>query len=181
MFSRRDLWIAACALGVGATLGHVATAAKPPVQQSALWDWTALTASPTGVGQYRQIFRGPTLTLDELELHATTLNPGQSSHPPHKHPNEELVILASGTLEATSNGKVQRLGPGSVIFNASNELHSVRNVGDVPATYTVVNWTSPLTPREAAAKAPAAPSSSAAPSAAAPSPAAPSPAAPAKP
>ena len=120
--------------------------------------------SPTGVGQYRQIFRGPTLTLDELELHATTLNPGQSSHPPHKHPNEELVILASGTLEATSNGKVQRLGPGSVIFNASNELHSVRNVGDVPATYTVVNWTSPLTPREAASpKAPAVPSAPAAP------------------
>ena len=182
----------ACALGVGATLGHVATAAKPPVQQSALWDWSALTASPTGVGQYRQIFRGPTVTLDELEIHATTLNPGQSSHAPHKHPNEELVILASGTLEATSNGKVQRLGPGSVIFNASNELHAVRNVGDVPATYTVVNWTSPMTPREAAApkaaatpKAPAAPSpaapSPAAPSPAAPSPAAPSPAAPAKP
>ena len=72
--------------------------------------------------------------------------------------------LASGTLEATSNGKVQRLGPGSVIFNASNELHSVRNVGDVPATYTVVNWTSPLTPREAASpKAPAVPSAPAAP------------------
>jgi quercetin dioxygenase-like cupin family protein len=51
--------------------------------------------------------------------------------------------LASGKLEATSNGNVQQLGPGSVIFNASNQLHSVRNVGDVAATYHVINWTSP--------------------------------------
>jgi quercetin dioxygenase-like cupin family protein len=86
--------------------------------------------------------RGRTATLDELEIHATTLNPGQTSHAPHKHPNEELVILASGKLEAMSNGNTRQLGPGSVIFNASNQLHSVRNVGDVPATYHVINWTS---------------------------------------
>jgi quercetin dioxygenase-like cupin family protein len=132
------------ALSVGATLGHVATAgSQPSVQRSELFDWNALSAKPTEVGQLRHILRAPTATLDELEMHATTLNPGLSSHPPHKHPNEELVILASGKLEATSNGTTRVLGPGSVIFNASNELHSVRNVGDVPATYHVINWTAP--------------------------------------
>jgi quercetin dioxygenase-like cupin family protein len=144
MIRRRDLVTAALALSVGATLGHVATAgSQPSVQQSELFDWNAISASPTQVGQLRQFVRAPTATLDELEVHATTLNPGQASHPPHRHPNEELVILASGKLEATSNGKTRELGPGSVIFNASNQLHSVRNVGDVPATYHVINWTSP--------------------------------------
>lgn len=140
----------AVALGVGAFLGHscswipLATAgSQPPVQQSELFDWNALPVKPTDVGQYRQIMRAPTATLDELEMHVTTLNPGQSSHAPHKHPNEELVILASGKLEAMSNGTTRVLGPGSVIFNASNQLHSVRNVGDVPATYHVINWSSP--------------------------------------
>ncbi|MEO8180937.1 MAG: cupin domain-containing protein [Deltaproteobacteria bacterium] len=144
MVTRRDLVIVALSLGVGATLGPVATAGSPPhVQESELFDWNALAVGPTEVGQYRKILRAKTATLDELEMHATTLNPGQSSHPPHKHQNEELVILASGKLEATSNGKTRVLGPGSVIFNASNQLHSVRNVGDVPAVYHVINWTSP--------------------------------------
>ena len=117
--------------------------------QSALLEWNSLTAGPTGVGQYRQILRAPTATLDELEVHATTLNPGQSSHPPHQHPNEELVILASGKLEAMSNGKTMVLGPGSVIFNASNQLHGVKNVGDTPATYHVINWHTPATDQQA--------------------------------
>src|SRR5690606_17669947 len=139
MMTRRELWMVAAALSAGVTLGHVATAAPgTEVLQSALLDWNTISAGPTSVGQYRQFLRAPTATLDELEVHATTLNPGQTSHAPHQHPNEELVILASGKLEAMSNGKTMVLGPGSVIFNASNQWHSVRNVGDVPATYHVI-------------------------------------------
>jgi quercetin dioxygenase-like cupin family protein len=73
----------------------------------------------------------------------TTLNPGLSSHPPHKHPNEELVIIKEGTVEALVNGELKKAGPGSVIFNASNELHAIKNVGTTPATYHVINWRSP--------------------------------------
>jgi quercetin dioxygenase-like cupin family protein len=85
--------------------------------------------------------------LDELELHVTTLNPGQASHPPHQHPNEELVIIREGTIEALVQGEWKRVGPGSVIFNASNQLHGLKNVGDTPATYHVINWTSATTPK----------------------------------
>jgi XRE family transcriptional regulator, regulator of sulfur utilization len=106
MITRRDLLIVAVALSAGLSIGHVATAdSSPPVQQLALLDWNAIEARPTEVGQFRQFLRAKTATLDELEIHATTLNPGQASHPPHKHENEELVILATGKLEVTSNGQ----------------------------------------------------------------------------
>jgi quercetin dioxygenase-like cupin family protein len=35
------------------------------------------------------------------------------------------------------------VGPGSVIFQAANQLHAIRNAGDTPATYHVIKWNSP--------------------------------------
>jgi len=130
-------------IAVSATLCVVVAHSETPVMQSSLFDWNAISAKPTAVGSVRQFFRSPTATLDELECHVTTLNPGAQSHPPHKHPNEELVIVREGTVEVLMNGEWKRVGPGSVIFNASNQLHALRNVGTGPATYHVINWQSP--------------------------------------
>ena len=41
------------------------------------------------------------------------------------------------------NGQIKRVGPGSVIFQASNQMHSIRNVGQTEATYHVIKWNSP--------------------------------------
>ena len=141
--TRRDVMIAVVA--AGAALGLVAHAQEKPAAmlKSTVFDWNSWPVRKTDVGQSRQVVRQPTLTLDELEMHVTTLNPGQTSHAPHQHPNEELVIVREGTVEVLVQGEWKRLGPGSVIFNASNELHGLRNVGTTPTTYHVVNWTSP--------------------------------------
>jgi quercetin dioxygenase-like cupin family protein len=69
-----------------------------------------------------------------------------ASHPPHHHPHEEIVIIHEGTVEALINGEWQRIGPGSVVFNACNVTHDMRNVGDIPAVYHVLEWNSSLTP-----------------------------------
>jgi XRE family transcriptional regulator, regulator of sulfur utilization len=143
MITRRDLFVALIAIGM--TLCGVAAVAhtETSVMQSSVFDWNTIAEKKTDVGSVRQFFRTPTATLDELECHVTTLNPGQTSHPPHKHPNEELVIVREGTVEVLSNGEWKRVGPGSVVFNASNQMHSLRNVGSGPATYHVINWSSP--------------------------------------
>ena len=124
-----------------AVLGSLATlAAQKPVQRSTVFDWTRLEAKATQTGTRRDVMRAPTPTLDELEIHITTLNAGQSSHPPHQHVEEELLIVREGTVETLQNGKASRLGPGSVIFHSSNDLHNIRNIGETPATYHVINW-----------------------------------------
>jgi quercetin dioxygenase-like cupin family protein len=113
---------------------------RAAIMHSAVIDWNEVPAKQADVRVLRQFLQGPTATLDELEMHATTLAPGESSHAPHTHPNEEIVIIKEGTVEAFSNGVWKRVGPGSVIFNASNEAHAIRNVGSGPATYHVINW-----------------------------------------
>jgi uncharacterized cupin superfamily protein len=108
----------------------------------ATFDWNDMKAIKTETGNVRSLYQGPTATLDELEMHVTTLNAGIMSLPPHQHSNEELLIIRDGTVETLSNGKWVRLGPGSVIFNASNSLHALRNVGATPASYYVISWRS---------------------------------------
>jgi uncharacterized cupin superfamily protein len=139
MITRRD--IAAGLITLSGTLGVGAAAlAAGPVLGPTVFHWDKMVATKTAVGEVRSLQRGPTATLDELEMHITTLNPGLSSHAPHQHPNEELIIIREGECETLSDGKWVRLGPGSVIFNASNSLHAIRNVGTTPATYHVINW-----------------------------------------
>ena len=150
MITRRDIIVALVA--VGSTLAVVAAEqATPSILKSRVFDWTAMTPKENAYGSSRPVVRAPTVTLDELEMHVTTLNPGQTSHAPHQHGNEELIILREGTLETLSLGEWKRIGPGSIIFNAANDLHGVKNVGTVPAVYHVVNWRTPATPKSAVA------------------------------
>jgi len=144
MITRRDLVVAFAAIAAALCIVAVADQ-KAAIMQSAAFDWNSIPVQQTAVGSTRSFFRAPTATLDELELHVTTLNPGQSSHPPHQHLNEELVIIKEGTIEALVQGEWKRVGEGSVLFNASNQLHGLRNVGTTPATYHVINWKSSKT------------------------------------
>ncbi len=136
----RDLVVAVIAASATLAAGAASPRAALP---STAFDWDSVPVRKTAVGSVRQVVRSPTATLDELEIHITTLNPGQTSHAPHQHPNEELIIVKEGTVEALVNGEWKKLGVGSVIFQASNQLHGIKNVGTGPATYHVVNWSAP--------------------------------------
>ena len=117
---------------------------------SAVFEWAALEAKATPVGERREIFDAPTATLERLRCHATTVRVGEASHPAHRHPEEELIFVKEGTLEVTIEGKTEKAGSGTVIFYASNELHGMRNGGEVPATYYVLRWHSTKTAGDAA-------------------------------
>jgi len=144
MITRRDITVALVAAALSAGAAVVAQQAeKKPILGPTVFDWTQLKDTPSDVGSVRSVVRQPTATLDELEMHITTLKPGIASHEPHKHVNEELIIIREGTVETLSDGVWKRVGPGSVIFNASNSLHALKNVGTTPAVYHVINWSSP--------------------------------------
>jgi quercetin dioxygenase-like cupin family protein len=142
MMTRRDLVISLLAMpGVMSAAG---AAEYEPVHDQVMgptvFNWDDTKPVKTATGEVRQLCKNPTATVDQLEIHITTLNPGQAPHPPHRHVNEELIILREGECETLSNGKWVKVGPGSVVFNASNSLHGFRNIGTIPATYHVINW-----------------------------------------
>ena len=146
MISRRD--VAVALIAAVCTAGGLGLADQLPLLGSAVFDWNSIPVKATDVGSVRSFFKMRTATLEQLEVHVTTLNPGKMPHPPHRHPNEEMIIIRQGTVEALENGVWKRVGPGSVIFNASNQLHGLRNVGSEPAVYHVINWKTAATPAE---------------------------------
>jgi quercetin dioxygenase-like cupin family protein len=49
-----------------------------------------------------------------------------------------MVFLRDGQLEVNIMGEITRVGPGSVVYFASNQEHGFRNVGTTTARYQVL-------------------------------------------
>ena len=142
MISTRDITIAVVSCCF--TFAVVVSAQKAPaLMSSSVFDWEKMPVKETKTGASRDFFKAPTATLDQLECHVTTVKAGEASHAAHSHPEEELIIVKEGTIESNQNGEVKRVGPGSIIFEASNQMHGMRNVGSTPAAYFVIKWYSP--------------------------------------
>ena len=142
MITRRDALVGLLAApsALSAFAAPAPAADDQPILGPTVFRWEETTPTPNKVGEVRSLCKAPTATLDQLEMHISTLNPGLESHPPHRHVNEELIILRDGECETLSGGKWLKVTPGTVVFNASNSLHGFRNIGTKPATYHVINW-----------------------------------------
>jgi len=112
-------------------------------QPSRVFAWEQLDRVPTPNGEVRGILDAGTVTLDRLESHISTVGAGLASHSPHRHPDEEIVFVKEGTLQISINGETSVAPAGSFVFFGSNDLHGMRNIGETPATYLVIRWTSP--------------------------------------
>ena len=112
---------------------------EPLLSHSATYsfDQLPLKHSPSGAAT-RPVLRGKLPTGETVEMHETTLMPGQMPHPAHKHVHTEFMLIREGTIEFTANGKPERLGPGGVAYAASGEMHGIKNVGSGPANYFVM-------------------------------------------
>jgi quercetin dioxygenase-like cupin family protein len=131
--SRRRMCVALSML-----LASRALAENPQPLASFIEPFEELKVHQNGSNASRPILDGETHSGDHVEVHETTLAPGQQPHPPHQHAHEELFLMQQGTLEVTIAGKTRVIGPGGAAFVHSGELHGVRNTGSAPAQYFVV-------------------------------------------
>ena len=112
---------------------------KLPLLGTKAYIFEELPIRNNGQNRQRAVFTGKTHTGFKLECHHTDLAPGEVNHPPHQHLREEMLVMREGLVELTVAGKPMRLGPGSVGYIGSNELHNAKNVGAGRAQYVIVN------------------------------------------
>ena len=115
-----------------------AFAADSKPLSSFMTPYDQLPAKSNGKSTTRPILDGLTHSGDHLEVHETTLTPGSSPHPPHRHEHEELFLMMKGNLAVTIEGKTTVIGPGAAAFVHSGELHGVHNSGNEDTQYFVV-------------------------------------------
>jgi quercetin dioxygenase-like cupin family protein len=114
------------------------SAVGPVLSTQRSYSFDELPVKKSANGETRPVLQGVLPTGESVELHETTLLPGHLPHPPHKHAHSELMLIREGTLEFDNDGKFERVGPGGVIFAASNVMHGIKNVGETKANYFVV-------------------------------------------
>jgi uncharacterized cupin superfamily protein len=114
---------------------------------SHIYHWAQIDLKPSKTGARSTIFDSPTPTLDKFHCHISTLNPGENTGAPHRHPQEEMVVVKSGALEVNIDGHIDTAETGSMVFFAANELENMRNAGSAPATYYVFQFFTPATPK----------------------------------
>jgi len=109
---------------------------------SFIMDWNDVKFEPRddGKGGTRNFFSRPTAMGRRLDLHCTLLNPSQSSHAPHHHRAEELILILDADVEqylgpAEKDGKTKKATSGDIIYLVSNEYHAISNIGTRPALY----------------------------------------------
>jgi mannose-6-phosphate isomerase-like protein (cupin superfamily) len=91
-------------------------------------------------GDTRVYFDGPTSQLKAMTAGSLLLKPGMEPHPPHQHPEEEIMIVTSGNGEILVGGKKVNVGPGSMMYCESNKLHGVKNTGSEPLLFYYLKW-----------------------------------------
>jgi quercetin dioxygenase-like cupin family protein len=122
--------------------------------KSALFRWEDFPVTPTDSTGRREIINLPTETLARLNLALVTLKPGMNSSLEHGQRQEELLWLKEGSLEVIIKEKPEKIGPGSVVFFASNDLRKMRNVERAPASYFVIDFETAPSRSTAVPKAP---------------------------
>jgi mannose-6-phosphate isomerase-like protein (cupin superfamily) len=85
-------------------------------------------------------YNGPTDMLSGMCTGMAVLDPGASPHPPHRHPEEEFLIVASGTGEIECGGVTTKVGPGDIMYCAGDVVHGITNTGPVPMTFYWSKW-----------------------------------------
>jgi mannose-6-phosphate isomerase-like protein (cupin superfamily) len=136
MATRRDVFQFA---GLNALAALAAGASADRLPNSTL-DASRAKLTREGFGDLRIYFDGPTEQLKSITAGSLRLKAGMSPHPPHQHPEEEFMVITEGTGEITVEGKITKVGPGTMMYCAAGRLHGIVNTGKTPLLFYFYKW-----------------------------------------
>ncbi len=93
------------------------------------------------------VFQGATASVRELSCHASVLVPNRCPHPPHRHQEEELLLLLAGEVDLVLPDAVhppghtrQRIQAGEFVYYPRHFAHTLQTQGLSAASYLMFKW-----------------------------------------
>ncbi|MFL6428208.1 MAG: cupin domain-containing protein [Acidobacteriaceae bacterium] len=84
-------------------------------------------------------FDGSTEQLRALTVGCLVLKAGMAPHPPHQHPDEEIMLVTEGAGEITVETKAYPVGPGSMMYCSGRRMHGI-TAGPHGLTFYFYKW-----------------------------------------
>lgn len=92
------------------------------------------------VGKLGIYLAGDTPESSKFVTGRLVLDAGKTPHPPHTHVEEEIMVIEQGTGEIDVDGKITKVGPGSVMYTTPNVSHGIVNTGKTPIVFYFIKW-----------------------------------------
>jgi quercetin dioxygenase-like cupin family protein len=93
------------------------------------------------------LFNGATADIQSLTCHASVLKHKECPHPPHRHIEEEILLVLAGEVDVilpdTADGSGNdrhRLKPGQFVYYPSNFAHTLETASIESANYMMFKW-----------------------------------------
>jgi len=113
---------------------------KPAQLKSAVVSWDKAPAARADWGEIRFHFRGETLATRDVLTAVAVIKPGMAIHNPHRHAEEEYLMITEGSGVWHLDGKAFPAEQGDVLFVEPWVYHGLTNTGDKPLTFVVFKY-----------------------------------------
>ena len=90
-------------------------------------------------GDVHVYFEGSTEQLRSLTVGSLALKAGMAPHPPHQHPEEEIMLVTEGAGEILVESKTYPVAPGSMMYCSGGRLHGT-TAGPHGMTFYYYKW-----------------------------------------
>lgn len=75
---------------------------------------------------------------EENTFKMSIVEPGKSTHAPHRHPEEEFFYILEGKAAFYLDGKTVEVGSNTSLYCPPNSEHGISNAGDENLKYLVI-------------------------------------------
>jgi mannose-6-phosphate isomerase-like protein (cupin superfamily) len=107
--------------------------------QSLVIDPATAKLTHESYGDQRIYFDGSTEQLRALTVGSLALKAGMVPHPPHQHPEEEIMLVTEGTGVITVETKSYEAGAGSMMYCSAQQIHGI-TAGPHGLTFYFYKW-----------------------------------------
>lgn len=128
-----------------AALGVGACASTPQITpnlagNSAILSQDEVAADEADWGSFLPYFTEDTHMLSPVLVGVAKIDAGQQIHPPHRHADEEYLMVTKGRGVWSLNGEERNAKEGDILFARAWDYHGIRAAEDSPLEFVVFKY-----------------------------------------